>query len=101
MTSSRWTRTPTATPLTTATPPAWGCRSARSESLTLSGVTLEPAFASDTVVYAASADHDVTSTRVTATLHNSSDTVSIMKGADTYMNGDSVPLEVGHERDHH
>ena len=64
-------------------------------SLTLSGVTLEPAFASDTVVYAASAAHDVTSTSVRATLHNSSDTVSIMKGADTYMNSDSVPLEVG------
>ena len=65
------------------------------ESLTLSGVTLEPAFASDTVVYTPSADHAVTSTTVRATLHNSSDTVSITKGADTYTNGDSVPLEVG------
>ena len=35
-------------------------------SLTLSGVTLEPAFASDTVVYAASAAHAVTSTSVRA-----------------------------------
>ena len=64
-------------------------------SLTLDGVTLEPVFASDTVVYTAAADHDVTSTTVTATLHNNNDTVSIMKGADTYMSGDSVPLDVG------
>ena len=65
------------------------------QSLTFSGVTLEPAFASDAVVYTASAALNVTSTTVTATLHNSSDTVSIMKGADTYMSGDPVPLEVG------
>ena len=84
MTSSRWTRTTTATPLTRATPPAWGCRSAPSRSLTLSGVTLDPVFASDTVVYTAAAAHDVTSTMVRATRHNNSDTVSIMKGADTY-----------------
>ncbi len=65
-------------------------------TLTFSGnVTLAPAFASDTVVYAASAALNVTSTTVTATLHNSSDTVSIMKGAVTYMSGDPVPLEVG------
>ena len=47
------------------------------------------------VVYTASAAHDVTSRTVTATLYNSSDTVSIMKGADTYMSGDPVPLDVG------
>ena len=64
-------------------------------SLTLSGVTLEPVFASDTVIYTAAADHDVTSPTVTATAHNSSDTVSIMKGADTYTSGDAVPLDVG------
>ena len=65
-------------------------------SLTFSGnVTLELAFASDTATYAASADHNVTSTTVTATLHNSGDTISIMKGAGTYSSGDSVPLEVG------
>ena len=61
--------------------------------LALSDVTLEPAFASDTVVYTASATHDVLSTRVTATLHNNSDTISIMKGADTYTI--SIPLDVG------
>ena len=64
-------------------------------SLTLSGVTLQQAFASDTVVYTASVTHDVESTTVTATLHNSNDPISIMKGAATYMNSDSVPLDVG------
>ena len=62
-------------------------------SLTFSGVTLEPVFASDTVVYTAAADHAVTSTTVTATLYNFADTISIMKGADTYMSGDL--LDVG------
>ena len=64
-------------------------------SLTLSGVTLQQAFASDTVVYTASVTHDVESTTVAATLHNSNDPISIMKGAATYMNSDSVPLDVG------
>ena len=35
------------------------------------------------------------STSVTATLYNNSDTVAIIKGADTYMSGDPVPLNVG------
>ena len=64
-------------------------------SLTLSDVTLEPLFASDAVVYTAPADHAVTSTAVTAMLHNSSDTISIMKGPDTYTSGGDVPLAVG------
>ena len=64
-------------------------------SLTLSGVTLAPAFASDTVAYTASATHDVLSTTVMVGLYNNSDTVAIMKGADTYMSGDPVPLNVG------
>ena len=64
-------------------------------TLVLSDVTLAPAFASDTVVYTASATHDVESTTVTATRHNNNDTVSITKGADTYMSGGSVPLAVG------
>ena len=75
--------------------PALGLPFCTLESLTLDDVTLEPPFASDTVVYAASAAHDVESTTVTATLHNSGDTVSITKGADTYMNSVSVPLDVG------
>ncbi len=66
------------------------------DSLTFSGnVTLEPVFASDTVVYTAAADHDVTATTVTATLHDSDDTIAITKGADPYTSGDSVPLAVG------
>ena len=64
------------------------------ESLTLSDMTLEPAFASDAVVYTASAAHDVTSTTVRAGSYNN-DTVSITKDADTYTNSDPVPLEVG------
>ena len=63
-------------------------------SLTLSGVTLEPAFASDTVVYTASVAYTVESTTVTATLHNSNDTISIMKGI-SYPSGATVPLAVG------
>ncbi len=66
------------------------------QSLTLSDVTLgEPRFAGDAVVYSAAAAYDVAATTVTATTHNNSDTVSIMKGADTYSSGDSVPLDVG------
>ena len=70
-------------------------------SLTLSGVTLAPAFASDTVAYTASATLDVLSTSVTATLYNFADTISITKGADTYMSGDPVPLNVGENVIHH
>ena len=65
-------------------------------SLTFSGnVTFELAFASDVTAYTAAAAHAVTATTVTATLHDSSDTISITKGADTYTSGDSVPLAVG------
>ena len=64
-------------------------------SLALSGVTLDPVFASDTVIYTASADHNVTSPTVTATPYDFSDTVSIIKGADSYTSGAQVPLAVG------
>ena len=65
-------------------------------SLSLSGgVTLEPDFASGTVAYTASVPLDVASTTVRARLHNNADTVSIMKGTDTYTNNASVPLDVG------
>ena len=63
--------------------------------LSLSGVTLKPDFASGTVAYTASVPLEVESPSVTATLHNNTDTVSIMKGTDTYMSGDAVPLDVG------
>ena len=63
--------------------------------LTLGGLTLEPAFASGAETYTASAAHAVTSTTVTASLHDGADDVSITKGADTYAGGDPVPLDVG------
>ena len=65
-------------------------------SLTFSGdVTLNPVFTSSTTTYTATAAHDVQITTVTAHLNNSSNTVSITKGADTYTSGDQVPLDVG------
>ena len=63
--------------------------------LTLGGFPLEPAFAGGVEVYTAAAAHAVTSTTVTATLNNSADGLSITKGADTYPNSASVPLDVG------
>ena len=63
--------------------------------LTLGGLTLEPAFASGAETYTASAAHAVTSTTVTASLHDGADDVSITKGADSYADGDPVPLGVG------
>ena len=59
------------------------------------GLTLEPAFASGVEAYTAAAAYAVTSTTVTASLHDGADDVSITKGADTYTNGDPVPLDVG------
>ncbi len=64
-------------------------------SLTFSGATIEPDFASRTVAYTASVDHDVTSPAVSATAYNPVDTIAITKAADTYTSGDSVPLGVG------
>ena len=64
------------------------------DGLTLGGLTLEPAFASGVEAYTAAAARAVTSTTVTATLNGNAD-VSITKGADTYTNGDPVPLDVG------
>ena len=65
-------------------------------SLTLSGdVTLNPEFTSSTTTYTGSAAHDVEITTVTASLNNPSNTVSIIKGANTYTGGDPVPLDVG------
>ena len=59
------------------------------------GLTLEPTFASGVEAYTAAAAYAVTSTTVTASLHDGADDVSITKGADTYTNGDPVPLDVG------
>ena len=91
------TRTGTATPLTRATPQA--CRSARSTgwpfSADVGDLTLNPEFTSSTTTYTASAVHAVATTTVTAPLNNPSNTVSIIKGTDTYQSGDAVPLDVG------
>ena len=58
-------------------------------------LTLNPEFTSSNTTYTASAAHGVTSTTVTASLNNADNTVSIIKGTDTYTSGDSVPLDVG------
>ena len=58
-------------------------------------LTLNPEFTSSATTYTASAAHGVTSTTVTASLNNADNTVSIIKGTDTYTSGDSVPLDVG------
>ena len=58
-------------------------------------LTLNPEFTSSTTTYTASAAHGVTSTTVTASLNNAVNTVSIIKGTDTYTSGESVPLDLG------
>ena len=58
-------------------------------------MTLNPEFTSSRTTYTASAAHDVATTTVTAPLNNPSNTVSIIKGADTYPSGGAVPLDVG------
>ena len=65
-------------------------------SLTLSDVTLEPAFASSVTDYTATVVQTATATTVTVSWYRAGDTVSIMKGAaDTYPNRDNlVPLDV-------
>ena len=64
-------------------------------SLDFSDVTLTPEFTSSTTTYTASAAQDVGATTVTAPLNNASNTVSIIKGAITYQDGDALPLDVG------
>ena len=55
-------------------------------ALTLSDVTLDPAFAPGTAIYTATSM--VASTMVTATLNDPDDRVSIKKGATSYNDGD-------------
>ena len=64
-------------------------------ALAFSDVSLTPAFASATAAYTASVANTVESTTVTATLADSNDSVSIMKGTASYPSGASVPLAVG------
>ena len=62
-------------------------------TLTLSGTTLAPTFAPGTTTY--TAESTGTSTTVTVTQNESSDRLSIGKGATSYSAGDPIPLEVG------
>ena len=70
-------------------------------SLTLSGVTLQQAFASDTVVYTASVTHDVESTTVAATLHNSTRPHLHHEGRGYLYEQRLGAARRGAERDHH
>ena len=62
-------------------------------ALTLSGLDLEPAFAFGTMTY--TAESTATSTTVAATRYESSDRLSVRKGATSYSEGDTIPLDVG------
>ena len=65
-------------------------------ALSLSGVTLSPGFAADTLTYTASVSNDVTSTKVTATANDDGATVAIVPAdADDTADGHQVALAVG------
>ncbi len=65
-------------------------------ALSLSGVTLTPAFASGTTEYTASVGHAVTETTVTATASDANASVEVTpEDADDGTSGDQVTLEVG------
>ena len=61
--------------------------------LTLSGLDLDPAFAFGTMTYTAAST--AASTTVTATRYESTDRLSVRKGATSYSAGDAIPLDVG------
>ena len=64
--------------------------------LSLSGVTLSPSFAADTLTYTGSVDNAVTSTAVTATANDDGATVAIVPAdADDTADGHQVTLGVG------
>ena len=65
-------------------------------ALSLSGVTLSPSFAADTLTYTGSVGNDVTSTTVTATATHDGATVAIVPAdADDTADGHQVTLDVG------
>ena len=65
-------------------------------ALSLSGITLLPSFAADTLTYTASVDNDVTSTTVTAAANDDGATVAIVPAdADDTADGHQVTLGVG------
>ena len=74
-----------------------GAEVARTElrSLALSGVTLSPAFNSDTTVYSVNAGYDVFETRVNAVAANGGTVTILPVDADPNTNGHQVALSVG------
>ena len=65
-------------------------------ALSLSGITLSPSFAADTLTYTASVDNDVASTTVTATANDDGATVAIVPAdADDTADDHQVTLGVG------
>ena len=65
-------------------------------ALSLSGITLSPSFAADTLTYTGSVGNDVTSTTVTATPTDDGATVAIVPAdADDTADGRQVTLDVG------
>ena len=81
MTSSRWTRTATATTDHPDDIPGLNLPFCMLSALDLSGVTLGPSFASGTVAYTADVANTVEATTVTATLNaDPNDRLSIRKG---------------------
>ena len=73
-----------------------GSGDASLSALSLSGVTLSPAFASGKTVYTASVGHAVTETTVTAMASDANASVEVMpEDADDGTSGDQVALGVG------
>ena len=73
-----------------------GSADATPGALSLSGVTLTPAFASGKTAYTASVEHGVTETTVYATVSDASASVEItLEDADDETPGDQVNLAVG------
>ena len=73
-----------------------GSSDASLSALSLSGVTLSPAFSSGTVAYTASVGHAVTETTVTATARDENASVEVTpEDADDQTLGDQVALAVG------
>ena len=76
--------------------PATASADASLSALSLSGVTLSPAFASGTTAYTASVGHGVTETTVTATASDANASVEVTPvDADGQTLGDQVALAVG------
>ena len=76
--------------------PATASADASLSALSLSGVTLTPAFASGTTAYTASVGHAVTETTVTATANDANASVEVTPvDADDETLGDQVNLAVG------